>query len=100
MKLTKASSYALHAVAYLAANKPDKAMASHNLAKECNVKSDHFLLKVLKLLVTARILTSMRSWRSLEDVRAEHARNALREIAAAAKLSADVSDIVERILKG
>ncbi|CAN7572490.1 aminopeptidase N [Pararhizobium sp. LjRoot238] len=50
--------------------------------------------------LAARILTSMRSWRSLEDVRAEHARNALREIAAAAKLSADVSDIVERMLKG
>ncbi|CAN7177433.1 aminopeptidase N [Pararhizobium sp. LjRoot255] len=50
--------------------------------------------------LAARILTSMRSWRSLEDVRAEHARNALREIAAAPKLSVDVSDIVERMLKG
>jgi aminopeptidase N len=50
--------------------------------------------------LAARILTSMRSWRSLETGRAEQARNALREIAAAPKLSADVSDIVERMLKG
>ncbi|WP_426123421.1 aminopeptidase N [Pararhizobium sp. PWRC1-1] len=50
--------------------------------------------------LAARILTSMRSWRSLETGRASHARNALREIAAAPKLSADVSDIVERMLKG
>ncbi len=50
--------------------------------------------------LAARILTSMRSWRSLEPQRAEHARNALREIAGASKLSADVSDIVERMLKG
>ena len=50
--------------------------------------------------LAARILTSMRSWRSLESGRADQARNALREIAAAPKLSADVSDIVERMLKG
>ncbi|KOF22811.1 aminopeptidase N [Ensifer adhaerens] len=49
--------------------------------------------------LAARILTSMRSWRSLEDARAQHARNALKEIAGATKLSADVSDIVERMLK-
>ncbi|MCD2181018.1 aminopeptidase N [Rhizobium sp. GN54] len=50
--------------------------------------------------LAARILTSMRSWRALEEVRAEHALNALRRIAAADKLSADVSDIVERMLNG
>jgi aminopeptidase N len=49
--------------------------------------------------LAARILTSMRSWRSLEQVRADHARNALKEIAAASNLSADVSDIVERMLQ-
>ncbi|MCZ4089892.1 aminopeptidase N [Sinorhizobium psoraleae] len=49
--------------------------------------------------LAARILTSMRSWRSLEDVRADHARNALNEIAGASNLSADVSDIVDRMLK-
>ncbi|MDX3927412.1 MAG: aminopeptidase N [Shinella sp.] len=50
--------------------------------------------------LAARILTSMRSWRSLEEGRADHARNALRSIAAAKKLSPDVSDIVERMLNG
>ncbi|WVT74253.1 aminopeptidase N [Sinorhizobium chiapasense] len=49
--------------------------------------------------LAARILTSMRSWRSLEDKRAGHARKALKEIAGAPKLSADVGDIVERMLK-
>ena len=50
--------------------------------------------------LAARILTSMRSWRSLEEIRAEHARNALREIAAGSALSPDVGDIVERMLVG
>ncbi|OHV85697.1 aminopeptidase N [Ensifer sp. LCM 4579] len=49
--------------------------------------------------LAARILTSMRSWRSLEQTRAGHARDALKEIAAASSLSADVSDIVERMLQ-
>ena len=50
--------------------------------------------------LAARILTSMRSWRALEDGRSDHARNALRTIAGGEKLSSDVSDIVERMLKG
>ncbi|NKM69004.1 aminopeptidase N [Rhizobium laguerreae] len=50
--------------------------------------------------LAARILTSMRSWRSLEPVRADHARSALIEIERAADLSTDVRDIVERTLKG
>ncbi|EJB03556.1 aminopeptidase N [Rhizobium leguminosarum bv. trifolii WSM597] len=50
--------------------------------------------------LAARILTSMRSWRSLEPGRAEHARAALNEIEQAAALSTDVRDIVERTLKG
>ncbi|WP_313522781.1 aminopeptidase N [Shinella sp.] len=50
--------------------------------------------------LAARILTSMRSWRALEETRSDHARNALRTIAAGGKLSSDVSDIVERMLKG
>ncbi|MND51244.1 Aminopeptidase N [compost metagenome] len=49
--------------------------------------------------LAARILTSMRSWRSLEPVRAEQARLALSKIAKAAGLSTDVSDIVGRMLK-
>ncbi len=50
--------------------------------------------------LAARILTSMRSWRQLEERRADHARNALRSIAEAPKLSTDVGDIIERMLKG
>ncbi|MGX9991158.1 aminopeptidase N [Rhizobium sp. WSM1274] len=50
--------------------------------------------------LAARILTSMRSWRSLEPIRADHARSALIEIERAADLSTDVRDIVERTLKG
>ncbi|MHC2298550.1 aminopeptidase N [Rhizobium mongolense] len=50
--------------------------------------------------LAARILTSMRSWRSLEPVRAGLARAALTEIERAPALSTDVRDIVERTLKG
>ncbi|SCB60702.1 alanyl aminopeptidase. Metallo peptidase. MEROPS family M01 [Rhizobium aethiopicum] len=50
--------------------------------------------------LAARILTSMRSWRSLEPTRAEHARAALIEIERSPDLSTDVRDIVERTLKG
>ncbi|MET0170787.1 MAG: aminopeptidase N, partial [Agrobacterium vaccinii] len=49
--------------------------------------------------LAARILTSMRSWRSLEPVRADHARDALATIERAPALSTDVRDIVERVLK-
>ncbi|NTF41373.1 aminopeptidase N [Rhizobium rhizogenes] len=49
--------------------------------------------------LAARILTSMRSWRLLEPVRADHARSALLRIERAGNLSTDVRDIVERILK-
>ena len=50
--------------------------------------------------LAARLLTALRSWRLLEPVRAEHARSALQSIESAGALSTDVSDIVERILKG
>jgi aminopeptidase N len=46
----------------------------------------------------ARILTAMRSWRSLEPVRRDLARLALASIGASKSLSADVRDIVDRIL--
>jgi aminopeptidase N len=49
--------------------------------------------------LAARILTSMRSWRLLEPVRADHARSALMQIERAGNLSTDVRDIVDRILK-
>jgi aminopeptidase N len=48
--------------------------------------------------LAARLLTAMRSWRSLEPGRQEQAREALLSIRDAGKLSADVSDIVERML--
>ncbi|SFI52106.1 aminopeptidase N [Phyllobacterium sp. CL33Tsu] len=48
--------------------------------------------------LAARLLTAMRSWRSFEPVRREHAREALANIAKVGDLSADVRDIVERTL--
>jgi aminopeptidase N len=48
--------------------------------------------------VAARLLTAMRSWRSLEDKRRGHARTMLERIAARASLSPDVKDIVTRSL--
>jgi aminopeptidase N len=50
--------------------------------------------------LAARLLTSMRSYRSLEAGRAEKARAALARVAGTKGLSTDVSDIVERMLKG
>ncbi len=48
--------------------------------------------------VAARLLTAMRSWRSLEPVRREKARAALGMIAERDALSTDVRDIAERTL--
>jgi Rrf2 family protein len=59
MKLTRAASYALHAVVYMAAQKTDKPIASHHIAQERGIP-ERFLLKVLKPLVTARILASVK----------------------------------------
>jgi Rrf2 family protein len=60
MKLTRASSYALHAVAYMAAQKhPDKPVASHLIAQARGIP-ERFLLKVLKPLVSARVLLSIK----------------------------------------
>ena len=60
MKLTRASSYALHAVAYMAQQKAqDKPTASHNIAAARNIP-ERFLLKVLKPLVSARVLLSIK----------------------------------------
>jgi aminopeptidase N len=46
----------------------------------------------------ARLLVSFRSWRALEARRRAHAEKALKRIAAVAELSADVRDIVARML--
>src|SRR2546423_4471301 len=60
MKLTRASSYALHAVAYMAAQKQqDKPVASHHIARARGIP-ERFLLKVLKPLVSARVLSSVK----------------------------------------
>jgi Rrf2 family protein len=59
MKLTRASSYALHAVAYMAQQKNDSPVASHNIAKARKIP-ERFLLKVLKPLVSARVLHSVK----------------------------------------
>src|SRR5271165_5347967 len=59
MKLTRASSYALHAVAYMATQKSDRPIASHKIAQERGIP-ERFLLKVLKPLVSARVLLSIK----------------------------------------
>ena len=48
--------------------------------------------------IAARLLTAMRSWRSLEEVRRGQAEAMLRRIAAIPSLSPDVRDIVTRSL--
>jgi Rrf2 family protein len=60
MKLTRAASYALHAVAFMAAQKQyDKPVASHHIAQARGIP-ERFLLKVLKPLVSVRILLSIK----------------------------------------
>jgi Rrf2 family protein len=59
MKLTRASSYALHAVVYMAAQKEDKPIASHLIAQARGIP-ERFLLKVLKPLVSAQVLLSIK----------------------------------------
>lgn len=57
MKLTRASHYALQALAYLAARRADDVVPSHRIAQERGI-SEKFLLKVLKPLVEAEVLRS------------------------------------------
>src|SRR2546421_2745557 len=60
MKISRASSYALHAVAFMAGRKDNaRAVASHHIAAARGIP-DRFLLKVLKPLVSARILFSIK----------------------------------------
>ena len=59
MKLTRASSYALHAVVYMATQKQNKPVASHIIARAQGIP-ERFLLKVLKPLVSARVLHSIK----------------------------------------
>src|SRR5262249_23237044 len=59
MRLTRASSYALHAMVFMAAQKENRPLASHHVAKARGIP-ERFLLKVLKPLVSARILHSVK----------------------------------------
>src|SRR5256885_15296564 len=60
MKLTRASTYALHAVAYMAGqNKKEQPVASHIIAHKRGIP-ERFLLKVLKPLVSAQVLYSVK----------------------------------------
>jgi Rrf2 family protein len=59
MKLTHACGYAIHAVAYLARQKEDHLIASRHI-DEAQGLPERFLVKVLKPLVSAQILHSLR----------------------------------------
>jgi len=59
MRLTRASSYALHAIAFLAVQKQNRPVPSHHIAKAKRIP-ELFLLKVLKPLVSARVLHSIK----------------------------------------
>jgi Rrf2 family protein len=59
MKLTRASSYALHALAHMAAKQSDGPTASHHIAEARKIP-ELFLLKVLKPLVSTRVLLSVK----------------------------------------
>ena len=59
MKLTRASIYAIHAVAFMAAQKQNLPTASHAIARARGIP-ERFLLKVLKPLVSARVLLSLK----------------------------------------
>jgi Rrf2 family protein len=60
MKLTRASSYALHALAHMAGmQKKDQPIASHIVAQKRGIP-ERFLLKVLKPLVSAQVLLSIK----------------------------------------
>src|SRR5215470_16668093 len=59
MKLTRASSYAIHALVFMAAQKHDRPVASHHIAQARGIP-ERFLLKVLKPLVSARVLHSVK----------------------------------------
>ncbi len=60
MRMTRAASYAIHALSFMAGQKqPNKPVASHHVAQARGIP-ERFLLKVLKPLVSARILYSIK----------------------------------------
>ena len=61
MKLSLASRYALHAMVHLASQNQNDPLASHAIAVARGI-SDRFLLKVLKPLVSAELLVSVKGF--------------------------------------
>ncbi|SRR5579871_2291039 len=59
MNMTRATSYAVHALVHMANQKGDRPLASHQTAKERGIP-ERFLLKVLKPLVSRGILKSVK----------------------------------------
>jgi Rrf2 family protein len=59
MKLNHAASYAVHAMVHIAGNKPDVPQASHEIAQKHKIP-ERFLLKVLKPMVSAGLLRSVK----------------------------------------
>src|ERR1700746_2283996 len=59
MRLTRASSYAFHAFVFMASQKQNRPVASHLVAQARHIP-ERFLLKVLKPLVSARVLHSVK----------------------------------------
>src|SRR5438105_3813431 len=59
MRLTRASSYALHALVFMAGQKHNRPVPSHIVAQARGIP-ERFLLKVLKPLVSARVLASVK----------------------------------------
>ena len=57
MKMTSAATYALQALTFLADTQGEPPVASHVIAGQCSLP-EPFLLKILKSLVTARLVTS------------------------------------------
>jgi Rrf2 family protein len=59
MKLSHASSYAIHALGYMAAQADNRLVASHHVARAQHIP-ERFLLKILRPLVSAGILRSVK----------------------------------------
>lgn len=59
MKLSRASSYALHAAVYLSARKSEALVGSPDIARLLGI-TENRLVRILKFLVAARILWSLR----------------------------------------
>src|SRR5947209_12863669 len=59
MKLTRAASYAIHALVFMANQKHNRPVASHHIARARGIP-ERFLLKVLKPLVSVRVLLSVK----------------------------------------